>query len=151
MNRLPPRVEIIFPSSPEYLALVRAAVRTLCEKCEFTEVECSRTVLAVVEAVTNIIRHAYHGDPGQEIVLRARDLGDGLELEFLDRGDSVPPATISSRDLAEVEPGGLGVHMMKSCMDEVSYEGRPGGGSRLVLRKFRGSSGPCAGKGGAEG
>ena len=132
----PVHAELVFPSSPEYLSLVRCNVQWICEKCRFPEKDTGRITLAVVEAVTNIIRHAYHGDPACEITLRLTEIPSGLQLEFLDRGEHAAADQIKGRALEDVKPGGLGVHMMYSCMDDVEYEQRPGGGTRLVLRKY---------------
>ncbi|HVR75932.1 MAG TPA: ATP-binding protein [Planctomycetota bacterium] len=134
-------VEIAFPSCPEYLALVRSAVKWFAGKCGFTERDCGRIVLSVVEATTNIIRHAYGGDEKQRISLRMTRIAGGVELEFLDDGCVVAPEDLERRaENGTLSPGGLGVRMMKTCMDDFRYEPRPGGGARLVLRKLR--SGP---------
>ena len=47
------------------------------------------------------------------------------------------PAVIKSRNLDEVRPGGLGVHIIKAVMDEVSYEKRNPIGMRLTMTKKR--------------
>ena len=136
-----PSLEIQFPSATEYLALLRPVARWFARKCRFPEKECSRIVLAVVEAVTNIIRHAYGGAAGQRITFRMTEIDRGLELEFLDHGKSISPAELercSSKKSKGLRPGGLGVRMMKTCMDHFEYEPRPGGGARLMLRKIRG-------------
>ena len=132
----PLRTELVIPSSPDYLPLVRQSVRWFCERCGLPEDEGGRVALAVVEAVTNIIRHAYQGRPDERITLFFSELPGGIEIEFLDEGTSVPPEALRGRDLDDVEPGGLGLHIMKCCMDSFDYEARPGGGSRLVLKKF---------------
>jgi anti-sigma regulatory factor (Ser/Thr protein kinase) len=134
------KVEITIPSSTEYLALARSVIRWFAERSGFPEKESARIELAVVEALTNIIRHAYGGDATQEIHLRVRELDGGLELEFRDHGKGAPPAKLAGRAPASLEPGGLGIHMMKTCMDGFHYEQLPGGGARLVLTKLRG---PC--------
>ncbi len=130
--------ELAIPSSPDYLSLLRSNVAWLCERCELSETESSRTVLAAVEAATNIMRHAYDGDCCHTIVLRGSELDDGLELEFLDRGRCVEPREVRPPELDESRPGGLGVHLIQSCVDQFEYEHRTDGdGARLVLRKFR--------------
>jgi len=60
-----------------------------------------------------------------------------MEIELLDRGKCVEPAELEPKARQELCPGGLGVRMMKTCMDHFQYEPRPGGGARLVLRKLR--------------
>lgn len=94
-------------------------------------------MLSVVEAVTNIIRHAYQGDATQRIHLRMCDEADCVELELLDQGKNVPASALEQKPRAALEPGGLGIPLMKKCMDHFQYEPRPGGGSRLLLRKLR--------------
>jgi anti-sigma regulatory factor (Ser/Thr protein kinase) len=136
----PAALEVRFPSSSEYLSLLRTQVRWFAKKCGFADRECGRIVLAAVEATTNIIRHAYAMDPGQWITLHLREIPGGLELEFLDRGHAVAPGEVCARQKSRLQPGGLGVDMMKHCMDHFSYEPRPEGGARLLLRKLRGSS-----------
>ena len=86
--------ELVVPSSPEYLALLRSCARWFCERTDLSQNEISRTILCVVEAVTNIIRHAYQGSPDETIVIRFRESDDVLEFEFVDEGHGVPPATI---------------------------------------------------------
>ena len=146
-ERAAPRgqVEVTFPSSTEYLALARSMIRWFAERAGFPEKDGGRIELAVVEALTNIIRHAYGGDATQKIHMRVRELDDGLELEFLDHGKGAPPAKLAGRAPASLEPGGLGIHMMKTCMDGFHYEPLPGGGARLVLTKRRA---PCDQRGG---
>lgn len=131
------RTEVITPSSPDYLPLIRASVRWFCERCGLPEKDTGRVVLSVDEAVANIIRHAYGGASDRPIRVCLEELPGGIEIEFLDDGRSVSPDELRGRDLDDVEPGGLGLHIMKCCMDTFEYQERPGGGSRLVLRKFR--------------
>lgn len=139
-------LEIEFPSCPEYLSLLRYTSRWYARRCGFNDRECGRIALALVEAVTNIIRHAYEGDERQRILLRMAECEGGVEFEFLDQGKSVVPSALEIKTREKLEPGGLGVRMMKTCMDHFQYEPRPGGGSRLVLRKLRGQDGAEPGK-----
>ena len=60
---------------------------------------------------------------------------DHLEIRLVDYGTFVDPEKIKSRDLADVRPGGLGVHLMQSVMDEVLYEKNDAGGTTLIMRK----------------
>lgn len=123
-------------SDPENLRLVRRMVNeTLCA-LGFAEDERQRIVLAVDEAVANVIRHAYGGccdgrvelslwlDPGQ------------LRFELRDYAEPVDASRIRPRDLAECRPGGLGINLIDSVMDEWRFsqpdEGR---GNRLTMVK----------------
>jgi len=143
------RIELTIPSSPRHLSLVRVLARWLAEKARLPERDWGRVELAAVEATTNIIRHAYGGDPTKVIRILLREVEDGIEIEFLDDGKGAPPSSLVGRDPSELEPGGLGIHMMKTCMDDFHYETRPGSGSRLVLRKRRQEGTRARGPGGA--
>jgi anti-sigma regulatory factor (Ser/Thr protein kinase) len=139
------RVELTIPSSPKHLSLVRLMARWLAEKARLPEKDWGRVELAAVEATTNIIRHAYGGDATKVIRITLREIEDGIEIEFLDDGKGAPPGALVGRDPSELEPGGLGIRMMKTCMDGFHYEPLPGCGSRLVLRKLRRDDATAAG------
>ena len=126
-------------SVPAHLPVVRAAVERLCELMGFADEDRGGIVLAVDEALTNVIKHAYHGDDDKpiEIVLRPTESAGqaALSIEVRDWGDVAEPAQIKSRDLEDIRPGGLGVHIMSSCMDEVTYTPAPDAGTVLTMLK----------------
>lgn len=137
----PPPVRLMIASTPEHLCVVRAAMERYCGGLGFDELARGDIVLAVDEALSNIIRHAYHGQGDQPIEVTACPMHDagngrsGIQIELRDWGQSVEPSQLRSRDLSEVRPGGLGVHIMQACMDSVCYTPLPEGGSRLVMVK----------------
>ena len=131
-------VRLTIASTPAHLPVVRAALERLCELMGFDEETRGGIVLSVDEALTNVIRHAYQGAPDKRIDVTFRPVGGGgaaLEVELRDWGTPVPPEQIRPRDLADVRPGGPGVHIMKNCMDEVSYAPAPEGGTLLKMIK----------------
>ncbi|MDH7510619.1 MAG: ATP-binding protein [Methanolinea sp.] len=95
--------------------------------------------LAVEEAVVNIMAHAYPGGEG-DLVLGVLTGPDHVTIEIRDRGVPFNPLLVPEPDtsapLWEREIGGLGVHLIRSLMDEVSYEFRDGE-NILTLRKRR--------------
>ena len=128
-------------STPAHLPVVRAALDKLCEMLGLSEERRGEIILAVDEALTNIIRHAYHGDEGRpiEVQLSRCDAGtdrDCLKIRIRDWGERVDPAKIKSRDLADVRPGGLGVHIMTNCMDTVDFVHADGGGTELTMTRL---------------
>ena len=58
-----------------------------------------------------------------------------IRIEIEDEGRQTDPAQITSRDLAEVRPGGLGVNIMQEVTDTCEFERRTPGGMRLILEK----------------
>ena len=125
-------------SDPAFLPLVRSVTEKMCELLGFDEVAVGMIVLSVDEALTNIIKHAYHGcaDKKIDIEISAKDNNcNALKISMRDYGQYVDPANIKSRDLADVRPGGLGVHIISKCMDSMNFSPAPGGGTLLTLVK----------------
>jgi len=134
----PVRMTIL--SEPLHLPVVRAATEKLCELIGFSAEVAGSVVLCVDEALTNIIRHAYGNAADRPIEIElvpmpGADGASGLEVRLRDYGPAVDPSRIRSRDLDDVRPGGLGVHIMNRCMDEVEYRAAEGGGTLLRLVK----------------
>src|SRR5262249_48985236 len=101
----------------------------------FPDDECRDITLAVDEALTNVIRHAYQNRHDQPLELTCRGLENGLEFTLLDRGQPVDRARVCARPLEAVEAGGLGTHIIRQIMDCVDYEPMPDC-NRLRLVKY---------------
>ena len=140
-----PLVKIAIPSDPELLGVVRSAVASLAETMGFASSDCGSVTLAVDEAMTNIMRHAYRSQRDRPINVicrrvKARSNGDGkqrpgLEITLVDYGPAVDPTRLTARSLDEIKPGGLGLHFIRECMDVVSYM-RADSANRLRLVKL---------------
>lgn len=132
-------IKLKISSLPAHLPVVRGAVEKLCEQIGFDHDVAGEVVLSVDEALANIIKHVYgdRGDQAIEIELSSIGSPDsqGVEIRLRDYGRWVDPATIKSRDLADVRPGGLGVHIMNQCMDSVEYAPAEGGGTLLTMTR----------------
>ncbi|MEE2907865.1 MAG: ATP-binding protein [Planctomycetota bacterium] len=147
----PADLNVAFYSRPIYLSAIRHMLDAFCERMGMDPNQSARVCLAVDEAICNVIRHGYGGDPNGRIELaisRLEENGPTLQIDILDRAACVDLDTIRSRDLEEVRPGGLGVHIIQEIMTEVEYSHREGGGMRLRMRhplatdKSEGSSKP---------
>lgn len=134
-------VEIQIGAHPEYLALTRMVAQKMSHLAGLNESDADGVTLAVEEAMTNVIRHGYGGPCGKPIIVRiTKTCCDGSEAQTLevvirDFGRQVDPATIKSRDLNDIKPGGLGVHIIQSIMDDVTYSPMDGGGMQLRMIK----------------
>jgi len=133
-------LKLELPSHPQVLSVVRSAVQQFAAVVGFNEDECRSIILAVDEALANIIRHAYGDRYDQTIELTCRRLGpdlgtdpgtpldqvrDGLEFILIDHGLPADPAQLKGRDLEDVRPGGLGMHLINQIMDQVCYQALP--------------------------
>ncbi|HUT56473.1 MAG TPA: ATP-binding protein [Phycisphaerae bacterium] len=132
-------VRLCIRSSPLHLPMVRAAVEKMCEALGFDSDSAGSVVLSTDEALTNIIKHAYKGADDKPIEIELGPVNESgqqaLRICMRDYGIAVDPARIKSRDLKDVRPGGLGVHIMSECMDSVEYRHAEGGGTLLVMVK----------------
>ncbi len=130
-------IEFRVPSDPKILKIVRLSVSHLCDLAGFTAEERNGTTLAVDEACSNIIRHAYDGAHDQPIIVTCKLLTNGVQITIRDFGKNIRKSEIKSRDLEKVRPGGLGVHLIQSVMDVVKYERSSRKGNKLTLAKYK--------------
>ena len=145
-------LKIELQSNPEMLCVVRNALGELAAKLGFPEPDCRAVVLAVDEALTNIIRHAYLGDAERPIeasfrriqVARDGKSAEALEILLEDRGVTVNREKMCGRALEDVRPGGLGLHFIRESMDTVEFS-RKWGRNQLRLVKFLHTNGPRKG------
>ena len=136
-------IKLQMESNPEALCLVRAAIQRATETLHFQESDSRAIVLSVDEAITNVIRHAYKGQPGLLIEVTCRRLRrekngakrGGIEILLQDSGVPVNPAKLKGRALEEIRPGGLGLHFIRQSMDEVEFT-RVQGKNQLRLVKY---------------
>ena len=138
----PPDIRIQMISDPMYLSGARELVASVSRRLGFGEEACGQIALAVDEALCNVIRHGYDRRKDGPIWLslwpRADNgAGAGVTIVIEDEARQVDPETIRGRDLEEIRPGGLGVHIIRQVMDDVRYEKREKAGMRLTLVKMR--------------
>jgi serine/threonine-protein kinase RsbW len=114
------------PSRTEFLALVRDVTRRMAELAGFDGKAAEQIALAVDEAATNVIEHAYRGATDRSFEIRYEDRGKNLEIDVVDEGARVAPESVPKVDLqryaSERRTGGLGIHLMSKIMDSVSFE-----------------------------
>lgn len=123
-----------FPAQAEYLVLCRLAVSALAGLAPIDDELVDDLKLAVTEACTNAIQHAYRDrDPGR-VELRY-DVEAGRVLIMIEdsgvgRGDGAPLESQGERE------GGMGLAIIRSLVDELELEPGPGGhGTRVTLAK----------------
>ncbi len=146
-------IEINITSHTKNLPVVRGAVERMAHLEGFADADAHALTWAIDEALANVIEHGYGGMSDQPITVqltpvRAPDGRQGIAVAVRDRGRQVDPATIQGRPLDEVRPGGLGVHIIQSVMDEFDYSCPEDGGMLLRMVKYVGST-AGAGSGGS--
>ncbi len=113
-----PRVQLTLPALPANVALVRQALAGLTEELGVDPARASDMKIALTEACTNVVVHAYGDDPGPLEVAMAVEHGR-LVLTVRDRGGGLHP--LPGRD--EGAPLGFGLALIASLSDELGLVG----------------------------
>lgn len=112
-------------ASTEHLAEVRDFVAAHAENIGLTQKDISEIRLAVDEAYTNIIKHAYKNTPKEKVNIEIGSDSDHLWITLMDKGKSFDPSSYSEPDLMkrikEKKRGGMGVYLIRKLMDQVQY------------------------------
>ena len=113
------------PSTTETLHKVREFVSEAAHTCGFDEESMNKISIAVDEACTNIIKHAYNYSPNYVIDLKITMSDSKFEVIITHWGKSFDSEVIKQPDMKEYlthyRKGGLGIHLMRSLMDKVEY------------------------------
>jgi serine/threonine-protein kinase RsbW len=119
-------VRLTLPARPENVAVVRHVLGAFAEALRLPVDVVEDVRLAVTEACTNVVRHAYDGvEPGSlEIVIRPT--GDVLDVIVSDRGRGIGPSP-------DTAGPGLGLPLIAALVDSLEIQHAPRAGSRLAM------------------
>lgn len=128
------------PSSTENLALIREFVTSVGRQATLTEEEITNLELAVDEACANVIEHAYGHDISKAVSVRAIFDDEKLLISVIDEGRGFDPGKVNQESVEQLvherKSGGLGIRLIRTLMDEVSYEIVPGQKNELHMTKL---------------
>jgi len=125
----------IFPQKPDFsitilsqtqlLKMVVELTRHITTLFNFPAAEAQKISLAIDEAVTNVIKHSYNNETDQHITIEYFLAPGGIKIRIFYRG--LPPDISDeeinvSKMIKKKKKGGLGVKLMKTIMDSVTYE-----------------------------
>ena len=128
-------VRLSFPARAEYVALARLALAGLADIVALPPELLADLKLALTEAVSNSVRHAYADGAG--FVFVAYELsGTQLAVEVVDDGNGFDPERPPQLEGVELTEGGLGIAIIRTLADELEIQSQPGArGSRLRFVK----------------
>ena len=131
---------ITLPASLDSLAHVSEFITDAAERIGLDERATWQLQLAIDEATTNVIQHAYDAtDPGT-MTLTWEVQGNRFIVTLHDRGRSFNPDEVPTPDiespLEERQAGGLGIYLMTRLMDEVHFDFDPQAGNVLTMVKY---------------
>src|SRR5919197_2660275 len=129
-------VRLTIPARPEYITLCRLALTGLARLRALSDELVADLKLALTEAASNSVRHAY-GDAAGSVEIAYELYGDRLVIEVIDDGEGFDPAEDGTLgDLESLTEGGLGIAIIRAIADEFSLtRGAGGRGSRLRFAK----------------
>jgi serine/threonine-protein kinase RsbW len=127
---------VSIPSHLAYVNCLRAFVVAACKLYGLDDNTTEGIALAVHEAVTNVIRHGHRHQYDKSIQLTCTVHPDRLEIHIYDEGEPFDITQVPELDPAELRIGGRGVFLMRTLLDQISSEPRPGGGNHFRLVKF---------------
>ena len=132
-------VEIIIPSSAEFLSIARLALSGVAAKLPFSIEDIEELKIALSEAVSNSIQHGYNQDKSQKIHVSCGISDNALEIVVKDTGTGFDPKTL---DKKRKEPSpennfslGLGLTFIKNLMDDVQVNSSEGNGTEVTMIK----------------
>jgi serine/threonine-protein kinase RsbW len=140
-NRFPPKPDfsITILSQTQLLKMVVELTRHISTLFQFPVAEAQKISLAIDEAVTNVIKHSYANESDQPLTIEYYLAPAGIRIRILYRG--LPPDISEEevnigRMIKKKRKGGLGVKLMKTIMDSVTYR-TVDGENRCEMIKWR--------------
>lgn len=127
----------VLTSEPQHLAGLREWLRGELTRHKVEQREQFGLQVAVGEICSNSIKHAYAGRGGKPIHVSVRGNDDRLVIEVRDFGKKFDPQSYRPPDLEAVVEGGIGLHLVRQFVDELSYDVTQEQGTRWTLVKHR--------------
>lgn len=127
-------------STTDNLARIRDFIKEQASSAGFNADEANKIVLAVDEACTNIIKHAYKYSDSGKININISFNKSRLRISITDDGSQFNSSSVPEPDLKkyyeERRVGGLGMYLMKRLMDEVIYSQPSSKRNKVTLIKY---------------
>lgn len=135
------RLDMILESKVESADLAETLIHEFCKQ-EYAEEEHHAIQLAVREAMANAMLHGNRFDHNKKIFLTVELGAPGLVISIRDEGEGCEVEAVPD-PLAEhnmLRESGRGMLLIRTCMDEASWQKAPSGGTHLVMAKRRSRS-----------
>ena len=122
---MPCDVRLTLSAFADQVVLVRHVIGSVAESLGFADSGVDDVRLAVTEACTNVVRHAYDGAPGR-LDVAASAATDGLTVTVADHGCGLRPRLTDA-------PGGLGLPLMAALTESIEFAETEGHGTTVRL------------------
>ena len=132
---------LILQNDVQQVSQLALFVDEVCEAAGLDMATAMKLNLAVEEAVVNVMNYAYPPDTVGNINIKAEVHDDQLEFTITDSGAPFDPTTQQEADTtlsAEERPiGGLGIHLVRTIMDSISYERVDGNNTLRLIKRIK--------------
>ena len=130
-------VRLTLPAQPENVSVIRHVLGAFAEALRLPDELVEDLRLAVTEACTNVVRHAYPPDRPGPVEISIRPEFDYVSVVVADRGRGIGSSS-------DTTGPGLGLPLIAAIADEVELQPVPGGGSRVAMTFARHRPGEAA-------
>ncbi|SDJ67877.1 serine/threonine-protein kinase RsbW [Salimicrobium halophilum] len=127
-------VEVKVPAKPEYIGVVRLSVSGIANRMGFSYEDIEDLKVAVSEAITNGVEHAYSGEEDGELTIGCGVYTDRLEIMVADHGGSFNLEQVKEEigpyqqedSVEDLREGGFGLFLIDALMDKVEIKSEHG-------------------------
>ena len=130
-------IQMKAPAKPEYVGVIRLTISGIASRMGFTYEDIEDLKVAVSEAATNVVAHAYENKDSGELSLGFGVYDDRLEVMVSDQGESFDYEEVKERigpvskreeisPIAEIREGGFGLYLINALMDQVQINNKYG-------------------------
>ena len=126
-------IEMRFPAKADYVSVIRLSISGIASRMDFSYEDIEDLKIAISEAVTNVVTHAY--DDGGEVTIGFGVYEDRLEVMVADRGESfdlqevkkgIGPYNKKTEPIDNLREGGFGLFLIEALMDKVEINNKYG-------------------------
>jgi len=110
---------------------VTKSIHSFCLEEKIKTTDCNEIEICLIEALNNVIKHAYKGDSTKSINIDVKINGKELQIKITDTGlphknFSKPKLEFDPNDIENLPEGGMGLYIIDQLMDEIFYESQNG-------------------------
>lgn len=136
----PEAFRLVIPSQTRYLNLVTGLAKRASLVAGLDDATAAKVSIAMDEAVTNVIMHAYRGAADHLVEIELRFAASALEIRIWHEGEGLREADVVLPDPREYvkhpRKGGLGLLLMSRFMDEVHFQEGPGRNACCMIKRI---------------
>jgi len=137
MQRVDTDVKLTLPARPENVSVIRHVLGAFAEALRLPDDLVEDLRLAVTEACTNVVRHAYPPEQTGPVEISIQPLEEQVTVIVSDHGRGIGTSS-------DTTGPGLGLPLIAAIADEVELQPVPGGGSRVAMTFSRQRRGDVA-------